>query len=92
MNIIEKKFCLSDLNIYTNEILEIGSKSSESDSIVDNCISDDFRAIVDVWFTVGLVGIFKKESLIIYSSFEMQNLDLTDYKKTFSIHPLFYRY
>ena len=92
LNIIEKKFCLSDLNIYTNEILEIGSKSSESDSIVDNCISDDFRAIVDVWFTVGLVGIFKKESLIIYSSFEMQNLDLTDYKKTFSIHPLFYRY
>ena len=92
LNILEKKFCLSDLNIYTNEILEIGSKSSESDSIVDSCISDDFRAIVDVWFTVGLVGIFKKESLIIYSSFEMQNLDLTDYKKTFSIHPLFYRY
>lgn len=91
-NLILNKFILDDLKNYSNEILELGINSNTPDPIIESCLSDDFRPIVDVWFTVGLIGIYKKESLIIYSSFEMQNLDLTDYKKTFYIHPLFYRY
>lgn len=91
--IIDQKFTISDIqDNHSTEILEIGSKISGSDLVIESCLSDDFKSLLDVWFTVGLIGIYKKESLVLYSTFEMQNLDLTDYKKSFYIHPLFYRY
>ncbi|EOX3406316.1 DNA repair protein, partial [Vibrio cholerae] len=47
--------------------------------------------LLKVWFTVGVIGFKKSKSLTIYSSFEKQELDITDLNKTFKIHPLFYR-
>lgn len=47
--------------------------------------------LLKVWFTVGVIGFKKSNRLTIYSSFEKQELDITDLNKTFIIHPLFYR-
>ncbi|MEF9674629.1 DNA repair protein [Pectobacterium aroidearum] len=51
----------------------------------------NFGKLVKVWFIVGIIGIKKSETLIIYSSFEKSELDITDLNKTFEIHPLFFR-
>lgn len=51
----------------------------------------NFEELLKVWFTVGVIGIKKSKTLIIYSSFEKQELDITDLNKTFYIQPLFYR-
>jgi hypothetical protein len=53
--------------------------------------SVNFEELLKVWFTVGIIGIKKSQTLLIYSSFEKQELDITDLNKTFCIHPLFYR-
>lgn len=47
--------------------------------------------LLKVWFTVGVIGFKKSKNLTIYSSFEKQELDITDLNRTFKIHPLFYR-
>lgn len=52
----------------------------------------DLNELIKVWFTIGILGIKKSETLCIYSSFEKQELDITDLNKTFKIHPLFFRY
>ncbi len=52
----------------------------------------NFDELVKVWFTIGVVGFKKSDSLTIYTSFDKQELDITDLRKTFKIHPLFYRY
>ncbi|HDX3076870.1 TPA: DNA repair protein [Escherichia coli] len=51
----------------------------------------NFEGLLKVWFVVGVVGIRKTASLIIYSSFDKPNLDITDMKRDFVIHPLFDR-
>ncbi|GAA6173916.1 hypothetical protein NBRC116592_35860 [Colwellia sp. KU-HH00111] len=52
----------------------------------------NFDELVKVWFTVGVIGIQKSETLVIYSSFEKPELDITDLTKKFVIHPLFFRH
>jgi len=52
----------------------------------------EFEELVKVWFIVGIIGIKKSDSLIIYSSFEKPELDITDLKRPFEIHPLFFRH
>ncbi|AIR69076.1 P-loop ATPase, Sll1717 family [Dickeya fangzhongdai] len=66
------------------------SASIESDKEHDKIILD-FEELLKVWFTVGVIGIKKSDSLTIYSSFEKSTLDITDIKRTFIIHPLFFR-
>lgn len=51
----------------------------------------NFEELLKVWFTAGVIGIKKTSSLIIYSSFDKPNLDITDLKRLFVIHPLFNR-
>ncbi len=51
----------------------------------------NFDELLKVWFTVGVIGIKKTSSLVIYSSFDKPNLDITDMKRVFIIHPLFNR-
>lgn len=58
---------------------------------VDEKISTDIRLLLNVWFTIGLIGIEKTNTLVIYSSFDKPSLDISDYNKTFVVHPLFYR-
>ncbi|SGZ20498.1 P-loop ATPase, Sll1717 family [Moritella viscosa] len=52
----------------------------------------EFEELVKVWFIVGIIGIKKSDTLIIYSSFEKPELDITDLKRQFEIHPLFFRH
>lgn len=51
----------------------------------------NIEELLKVWFTVGVIGFKKAKSLTIYSSFEKQELDITDLNKDFIIHPLFFR-
>lgn len=67
------------------------SKSTAEDDSNDENIATNFNALLDVWFTIGLIGIKKSETLIVFSSFDKPSLDISDYNKTFLIHPLFYR-
>lgn len=69
----------------------ISYSAGEPDNMTNDIVSD-INILINVWFVVGVIGIKKSETLIIYSSFEKQELDVSDYKKEFSIHPLFYRY
>lgn len=67
--------------------------STEFDSLpVSESIATDFNVLLNIWFIVGVVGIKKTETLTIYSSFAKQELDISDFKKEFKIHPLFFRY
>jgi hypothetical protein len=47
--------------------------------------------LIKVWFAVGVIGIKKSKTLIIYPSYEKPYLDISDLSKSFVIHPLFYR-
>ena len=68
------------------------SYSSETSDLLSNDIVSDFNLLINIWFVVGVIGIKKSKTLIIYSSFEKQELDISDYRKEFTIHPLFFRY
>lgn len=67
-------------------------QKSMTTSSNNNTLVLEFHDLVKVWFTVGIIGIFKSKELIIYSSFEKQELDITDMNKKFVIHPLFFRH
>lgn len=49
------------------------------------------KKLAQFWFKVGVIGI-KSESSITYSSYEVHELDETDYSSSFIIHPLFFRH
>ncbi len=90
-----REFKISDLDQNTidetlNYLLERSTESLE-DELHNNRITN-FDELLKVWFTIGVVGFKKSSSLTIYTSFDKQELDITDLKKTFQIHPLFYRY
>ncbi|WP_257966906.1 MULTISPECIES: P-loop ATPase, Sll1717 family [Vibrio] len=72
-----------------NYLLERPVKSVD-DELHDNRLTN-FDELIKVWFTVGVVGFRKSENITIYSSFEKHELDITDFNKTFRIHPLFFR-
>ncbi|EQA5355075.1 TPA: DNA repair protein [Serratia marcescens] len=88
----KKEFTKSDIVSDTNMIIDfLMSRSTSEDDINDEKIATDFNALLDVWFTIGLIGIKKSDTLIVFSSFDKPSLDISDYNKTFLIHPLFYR-
>lgn len=84
-----KKFMINELN--KDEILGFLIDGVSSNDQLDEKISTDIKSLVNVWFTIGIIGIQKTKTLTIYSSFDKPSLDITDYNKTFIIHPLFYR-
>ncbi|REG83753.1 P-loop ATPase, Sll1717 family [Marinomonas pollencensis] len=67
------------------------SKSKDNEGIEHNKIVTNPFDLINIWFMIGIVGIKKSDSLIIYSSFDKQELDITDQTKNFIIHPLFFR-
>ncbi len=87
--VASNKFKIDELN--RDEIQNFLIESSSIDSADDEKIATDIRSLVNVWFTIGIVGIEKTKTLTVYSSFDKPSLDITDYNKTFVIHPLFYR-
>lgn len=84
-----KKFKIEELN--KDEILIYVMENSSINNSVDEKIATDIKLLVNVWFTIGIIGIEKTKTLMVYSSFDKPILDITDYNKTFVIHPLFYR-
>ncbi|WP_368925027.1 P-loop ATPase, Sll1717 family [Proteus mirabilis] len=84
-----KKFKIEELN--KDEILIYVMENSSINNSVDEKIATDIKLLVNVWFTIGIIGIEKTKTLTVYSSFDKPILDITDYNKTFVIHPLFYR-
>jgi hypothetical protein len=95
--------CFIESNTFKVSTLNQIVKNEISTFIVDktpNDLSDDehdlralkFEELINIWFICGVVGIKKTENVIIYSSFEKLRLDITDLRKEFIIHPLFFRY
>ncbi|CFB71325.1 TPA: P-loop NTPase fold protein [Yersinia enterocolitica] len=79
----------SKKDIITNYLLDrliAGNEDDDHTKILMN-----FEELLRVWFVVGVIGIKKTNSLIIYSSFDKPNLDITDMKREFIVHPLFDR-
>lgn len=72
--------------------LEILSLAESEGNQLSEEISNNFNSLLKVWFTIGIIGIKKTETLVIYSCFAKQELDISDFNKEFEIHPLFYRY
>lgn len=71
----------------SNYLLETVDKEDELHAKV----VESFDEIMKIWFVVGVIGIQKTESLIIYSSFDKPSLDITDMDRNFYVHPLFQR-
>ena len=65
-------------------------RNTSTDKSHENIIFD-FKELIKIWFVIGVIGIKKSDTVIIYSSFEKPELDITDLNKTFIIHPLFFR-
>ena len=83
------------------QILRIKEKLIDSNNlddklvqkVIDDNTSDEMiiEELMDIWFISGLIGIKKSENLIIYSKYEKEHLDISDYDKVYSIHPLYWR-
>jgi ABC-type transport system involved in cytochrome c biogenesis ATPase subunit len=67
-------------------------KSERNEEEKHDDITLNFYSLLKVWFSIGVVGIKKSDSVTIYSCFDKPHLDITDLDKDFEIHPLFYRY
>uniref|UniRef100_UPI00402832B8 hypothetical protein n=1 Tax=Eubacterium sp. TaxID=142586 RepID=UPI00402832B8 len=52
---------------------------------------DVIHDLLEIWFKIGVVGIKKEKSIILYSNFSKRHLNVADYDKDFYIHPLFWR-
>nr|ELR5101410.1 DNA repair protein [Providencia rettgeri] len=78
----------SKKNLILTYILD---KVASTDDELHSKIVMNFDELVNVWFIVGVIGIKRTQSLFIYSSYDKPNLDITDMKRTFVIHPLFDR-
>ncbi|ELY4573433.1 DNA repair protein [Cronobacter turicensis] len=65
--------------------------SSEDENELHSKIVMNFDELMKVWFIVGVIGIKRTETLIIYSSYDKPDLDITDMNRNFIIHPLFNR-
>ncbi|MBD2797799.1 hypothetical protein ID856_14830 [Xenorhabdus sp. 18] len=76
-----------------NEILTylLDRISSTEEDALHSKIVMNFDELIKVWFIVGIIGIKRTQSLIIYSSYDKPDLDITDMNRTFVIHPLFNR-
>lgn len=90
--LLKPNFTISE-NKNTFEKIEefLISKSKDNEGIEHNKIVTNPFDLINIWFMIGIVGIKKSDSLIIYSSFDKQELDITDQTKNFTIHPLFFR-
>lgn len=75
-----------EISQYLLDRLSHGQEDDQHNKILMN-----FEELLKVWFVVGVVGIQKTPNLTIYSSFDKPNLDITDMKRNFKVHPLFAR-
>jgi len=76
-------------DIVSNYLIDRPNKNLDDKDHENRMIN--FENLVQTWFAIGVIGLKKSETLIIYSSFDKQEIDISDLNKTFVIHPLFYR-
>lgn len=74
------------LTYLMDRVDDAGSKDKIHSVVIMN-----FDELVNVWFVIGLIGVKITSSLVIYSSYDKPDLDITDKKSDFIIHPLFFR-
>ncbi|MFP9459361.1 P-loop NTPase fold protein [Pectobacterium brasiliense] len=65
--------------------------TSTDDDPVHSKIVMNFDELIKVWFIIGIIGIKRTQSLVIYSSYDKPDLDITDMSRIFFVHPLFNR-
>ena len=98
---------INSLSMLKNQEFSLDSISEENKNsiltyILDRASSDggdelhseivmNFDELMNVWFIVGVIGIKRTETLIIYSSYDKPDLDITDINRKFIVHPLFNR-
>lgn len=88
----KQEFLKDEIDSCIRDVQEfIMSRSKQDDDQSDDHIATDFNSLLNVWFTIGIVGIKKTETLSIFSSFDKPHLDISDFNKKFLIHPLFFR-
>lgn len=92
--------CLHKIDSQTFTLKEINEdkllgflmeRSEANDDNLHNNIATSIQEVLKVWFLIGIIGIKKTKTLTIFSSFDKPALDITDYDKSFEIHPLFFR-
>lgn len=88
------EFTISEMqDTEKNEILTyiLDRAPSESEDEVHSKIILNFDELMKVWFIVGVIGIKRADTLVVYSSYDKPDLDITDMNRKFVIHPLFNR-
>ena len=78
-----KQTLLETCNEQDSLICKLFEERCSEESLLDE--------ILDIWFTIGIIGIVKAENVVIYSKYEKEHLDISDYDKTFKIHDLYWR-
>lgn len=88
----DKIFTALSLKGLSENILDFVIDNTSVNSDTHTNIATNIDNLIKVWFEIGIIGIEKNKDIVIYSSFDKPDLDITDLEKTFRIHPLFYRY
>jgi len=65
--------------------------TDSTDDPIHSKVALNFDELIKIWFTIGIIGIKRSSSIIIYSSYDKPDLDITDMKRNFVVHPLFSR-
>lgn len=96
----KQSFSSKNLNKFYNDfqshIISSGDETIKSKILAGFLKSDGkdkftLRELLSIWFQIGIVGIKKSESVILYSDYEKRKLDITNFSQRFYIHPLFWR-
>lgn len=69
----------------------VAQADSSDDLALEKAASGDLYELFKILFEVGVIGIYKNDSVIVYSSFNKPELDITDLSAAFVAHPLFKR-
>lgn len=93
LSVFETNIITQDVLLSRKEsICEVLLKSENlEDDVINKCMASDFNEILNIWFICGVIGRNKIENIVIYSNHQKMELDITDFNKTFTIHPLFFR-
>lgn len=71
-------------------IITNGAKKDYQDQVLDDAIDGKYYKLIQAWFEMGLIGIYKEGGAHVYSSYEKPTIDIAEcIKREFVVHPLF---